>query len=748
MKTFSTSLFTGLLLLLLTQLVAQKEINLQLLDEVSHAAIENATFQYGQQFGLSDEKGNILLVFTEGNVLEFSHLNYGQWIIQSKDVVAGIIYRQENLQLLQPVTIIALRPKKEETKVMDFDVQDKLSHDGGAILNQTPLISGIRKSGSYGFDPVLRGFKYDQLNVVVNGVQSCAAACPNRMDPATSQIAPNMMASVEIFKGPHSLRYGSAFGGTINYISADPRFGKPTDMYGRFSTSYEGNGKIFRTEALVGFSGVRYDLGLFGSLSKGGDYQDGEGNTVLSSFYRGSLGANLGLQVNEQQTLSFTVTRNQARDVRFPALPMDLRNDDTWLLNVSHEVKVEGKDLKAWKTSVYANFVDHLMDNGLKNLDPRMMNAATDATTKSYGGRTEGQWLIGSNQLFAGLDSKFEEAEGIRTRAFLLGPMAGKIIYDNAWQYALINKTAVFGEYHFKIAKINAMFSGRFEYNQAQLKDGDENFMSLYPSVENAQINPSISIGGIRSFEKGLSIGLWMGRAVRSASMTERYINYFPVGLDPYEMVGNPELLAEKNHQLDITIAYRQSNSKVELSLFSSLLTDYISSEINTDLTPKIPSSPGVRQFQNVDEALLAGFELNWQQQLFAGMQHQLSIAYTYGQDQNSKEALPEIAPLDMRYSLTGQYLDDKLRPEFILRYVLAQDRISTAFGEKETPAFALLDFSIHYQISPLLNISASANNLLDEAYYEHLTRSVRATPTAIYAPGRNFGISLSLDLM
>lgn len=739
-------------MLLAMMLIGQNEISLQLLDATNQEPIQSATFQYGQQSGLSDDEGRITIVFTKGNMLELSHLNYGQWSMSSQEVEkalsSGIIHKKETFQYIQPVTIIALRPKKQASKTMDFDIQDKLSHDGGTVLNQSPLINGIRKSGSYGFDPVLRGFKYDQLNVVINGVQSCAAACPNRMDPATSQIAPNMMASVEIFKGPHSLRYGSAFGGTINFISPKPRFIETKDTYGRLSSAYESNGNITRTEGLIGFSGKKYDLGVYGSLSKGDDYFDGEGNTVSSSFYRGSLGTNLAVQLNKNQIVNLSATRNQARDARFPALPMDLREDDTWLFNAGHEINLKKGKLHSWKTNVYGSLVNHLMDNGLKNLNPRMMNAATDATNKSYGGRTEGEWLWGTNQVFAGLDSKFEEAEGIRTRSFLLGPMAGKTVYDNAWQHALINKTALFGEYHFKLGHIHTMLSARLERNQAQLKNIDEGFASLYPTVENEQLNPSISIGGIRNYEKGFSIGLWLGRAVRSASMTERYINYFPVGLDPYEMVGNPELLQEKNHQLDLVFGYKSHQSKIELSFFSAVLKDYISSEIRADLSPKIPNSPGVRQYINIDQALLTGFELNWQQELLSSLHHQLSLAYTYGQDHASKEALPEIAPLDIRYSLMGQYLDNKLNPELKVRYVMEQNRVSTIFGETKTPAFVLLDFNVQYQISKILSMSVSVNNLLDEAYYEHLSRSVRSTTNAIYAPGRSFVLSLSLDLM
>ncbi len=119
-----------------------------------------------------------------------------------------------------------------------------MEHDGAQILNQLPAFNSIRKGGNYGFDPVFRGIKYDQLNVVLNGAQSATAACPNRMDPPTSQMAPNMMDRIEILKGPYALRYGTGFGATINFIPAKLRHTSEPDIYGKASTGYETNGDL------------------------------------------------------------------------------------------------------------------------------------------------------------------------------------------------------------------------------------------------------------------------------------------------------------------------------------------------------------------------------------------------------------------------------------------------------------------------------------------------------------------------
>jgi iron complex outermembrane recepter protein len=146
-----------------------------------------------------------------------------------------------------------------------------------------------------------------------------------------------------------------------------------------------------------------------------------------------------------------------------------------------------------------------------------------------------------------------------------------------------------------------------------------------------------------------------------------------------------------------------------------------------------------VRQFVNIGQAFKTGFEFSWHQAWFAGIQHHLSLAYTYAQDLERAEPLPEIPPLDIRFSLSGSYLKNSLRPEIALRHVATQDRISPQFGETQTPSFTLLDAQIGYQVFKSLHITAGVQNIFDAAYYEHLNRFVATMARPIYAPGRNF---------
>lgn len=726
---------------------AQQSSTIKFLDQKSKEPIIGLNYRYGFQRGISDETGTVTLLPDTESTLFLSHISYGTWSLDPMEVKnafeAKETFREESFHGLQPVSVISLKMSEDKDQKIMISDHERLHHDAGAILALNPAISGIRKGGNFGFDPVLRGFKYDQLNVVINGIQTANAACPNRMDPPTSQVALNRIREVEILKGPHALRYGIGLGGTINYIQESPDFRGQSGMYGRFSSMFESNGEVWRNEGRVGFQGSNYDVGILGSYSTGNDYLDGNGIPIPSGFERGTFGIYADVLAGKKDLLQFSVNRNFARDADFPSLGMDLRTDDTGMGSLKHTRTFTGQPLVQWTNSAYFTRVDHLMDNLLREITPRMMNASTPAITQNWGLRTEGEWRMSRGKLFAGLDYKQEAADGTRSREILMGPMKGKVFYDNLWQDAQISKTGAFANYLFPIGSTVFTASGRLEINQAKANNPAEEFTQLHAKLDNTQLNPGISIGAQKELGKSFSLGIWAAGVRRSGSLLERYINYLAVGLDPWEMVGDPTIKPETNYELDLVLGYERDKIAVELTLFLSYLDDYISS-VKTDLKPRLATSPGVRQYVNLDEAFKSGAELSFRQTLTSQISHSLQFAYTYGKDLDLDAPLPEIAPLDVRYRLAGHFLDGKLHTGASLRFVTAQNRVSEVFGERTTPGFTLLDLDVSYPLGKMLLIKGGVQNLLDETFYEHLSRPIGLDKSPMYAPGRNFFVMVS----
>lgn len=720
----------------------------RVVDQSTREPIIGLNYHYGLVSGISNDVGVIQIQYSPTENIHLSHINYGKWTLNpselKKVLEKGMLFRAEWLMNLQPVTVISLKMTDEKDQKILISDRERLHHDAGAILNLNPVINGIRKSGAFAFDPVMRGFKYDQLNVVIDGLQTANAACPNRMDPPTSQVSLNRIKQVEILKGPHALRYGIGLGGTINYIQEDPNFSSSSQVNGRFSTMYESNGNIFRNEGSVAFTGTNHDVGVMGSWSKGSDYTDGDGNIVPANFMRGTLGMYGDIRLGRADLLQVTVNRNFARDVDFPTLAMDLRSDDTWMGSVRHSRIFQNRTLQSWITSGYFTLVDHLMDNLIRELNPRMMNARTPANTQNYGARTEGSWNLAGGKLFVGADYRSEAAQGIRAREFLMGPMAGRTVLDNAWQDPHIQKLGTFATYSFPVREYVFSASARLDVNYAEADNTMPEFENATNASKVTQLNPGLSLGLKRDVAEHFNFGIWLARVQRSGSIMERFINYFPVGVDPFEMVGNPDLKAETNNQLDFVLGYTKESIQIEFSPFVAYLTDYITAE-KTDLTPRIASSPGVRQFVNIKSAIKTGFEFSFNQYIGAGIQHQFAAAYTYGQNLSLTEALPEIAPMDIRYALIGNHLENKLHTAIRLRHVIGQNRISESFGERMTPKFTLLDADVSFNFTNQLAIKGGAQNLFNQTYYEHLNRPIGVDRMPMFSPGRNFFVMLRM---
>ena len=742
-------IFTICLLIIGMQVYSQNTI--QLLDKETQDPISFAHFLYQNQKGSSNANGEFEINYLKGEKLIISHVNYGKVTISDEAINAAIksskLYLSKTYVSLLPTTVIARKKTANESETMKITSSDKLSHDAGEFLSQSAMVGGIRKSGSYGFDPVIRGFKYDQLNIVMDNGMGATAACPNRMDPPISQVPLNMVDRVEIMKGPHSLRYGTSFGGSIHFKSSSNGFSDKASVFGRATGSFESNGEIFRTEALAGTKGKFYNVGIFGAYSEGSDYEDGNGDKVASGFNRRNIGLAANLKLSNSQSIQISANSNYAEDVDFPALNMDLREDDTKLISFGHKITFKNSVLASISTSANASFVDHEMDNLTKNLNPRKVNAITEAETKNYAFRSETAFQFKESSLFAGIDYKSEEADGTRSREMLMGSMAGNTVFDNIWQDSKIEKLGVFGEYHFSLSETYFIASTRFEHNSAESRDKAPSIINSVVNDPSDEVNFSFSFGATRDLSESLRMGIWFGKAERSGSLTERFINHIPVDVDPYERIGNPDLDPEINYQLDYNVNWKTDLFALDVNLFASWLRDYISSEIRSDIPPLMASAPGVKQFVNIDKAVMRGFEINFNQNISNSLYHRLNLAYTYGKNKEINQPLPEIPPLDIRYSLGAFLCKQKFIPEFMLRHAAKQDRIAENFGETKTPDFTVLDFKASYLVSDHFRVIGGIRNLFDEAYYEHLSRSVKGSNQPIYAPGRNFYLTLSLNL-
>ncbi|HRO84922.1 MAG TPA: TonB-dependent receptor [Niabella sp.] len=745
MKIYSIKSFSVTILLFITiQVNSQKPI--LIIDRETDMPIAGVNYRLGNQKGESNREGKIFITLNSKDDLLLTHISYNTFRLSPVELKSAMEQGYVQLipadgALLSPVVLFSLKGRALKEKVR-LSNGEWVQHDAGQVLQQIPGFSAIKKSGGFAFDPTFRGFKADQLNVLTNGALSTLAACPSRMDPPTSQVLISQIEQLEVLKGPHNFRYGPAVGGVINFKTSPPEFIEGHKVFGRINGGFESNGEIYRTEGALGTKSKNMQLSATGSYSKGHDYKDGNDSVMSANFERASVGIHSDFLINKKNVLNLSATRSFAKNVDFPTLMMDLLSDKAWMLQGGYKVNGLGNWITSWHTQGYASFVDHLMGNkfrpGAVNMD-----ANTSAQTKVLGGRMEFAVINSKTELYFGIDKKDEWEDGNREKRMLTGPMAGKTIIDTIWQDSRQTRAGFFADWHYQLSKFRLSVSARIDAVKSDANAPASKFKNQYADLKSTDINPSMSIGFSRQWDSQWFTGLWLGRGVRSASISEKFINSLAIGIDPFEMLGNPQLKPEANHQIDGIVGYKSARSSIQFNGFGSMVTNYISS-VKTKIPP-VYGGPGVRQYINIDKALLYGFELSWTHKWLPVLLHQFSATYTYGKNNESKKPLPQIAPLDIRLLLEGSVWKNRLIPYSQIRYVAKQDRVADDYGEVKTPEFSVVDLGVRTEFSKKIQISVAVNNLFNKAYREHLSRFI-AVGKPLNSPGRNFIIMASYN--
>ncbi len=655
-----------------------------------------------------------------------------------------IFLQEKPIILVEEIVVTGTRTASYvQADYLRKDFESQQPKDLGNYMRNVPNVSAIRRGG-YGLDPVLRGFKYDQLNIQIDGGARVEGACPSRMDPPMAHISSGDLEKIEILKGPYALRFGPSFGGIINMVMAAPERFESFTVGAQFAGGYESNFDGWQNRISVSGGSSLYDFRLSGGITNYNNYTDGAGTTIPAAFDKSDYTLKLGINPLRNHRVQVSFRQVFARDVMFPSLPMDERKDDTSIFIIDYAARNVSPLVNSFNVKAYYSDVEHLMDNRDKPT-AAMTNAVTDVTTSVTGFRTETGLVVNSNVFFIGLDYAQTDKSGFRTREFIAGPRQGTILTDNVWQGASITNLGLFGELRTSLGDAQIIAATRIDFNEGKSEKPDNSFSEMYSSMNSEFTNISVSAGVTQAVTRNLELSLFAGRGVRSPGISERYINFLPIGVDRYDYIGNPQLKPEINNNIDLGFRMRTTAGMVNGNVFYSYVQDFISPEL-TDLEGKNMDVLGVKRFSNITSATLTGFEFGWSSLFGDALNININAAYTHGKNSDTDEYLPEIPPLEGRISASYVFLQGKLMPEISLRAVSEQNNISETFGESRTPGFVLANVAVRYAPFQFINISAGVNNIFDKAYYEHLNRRNREDGSSLYEPGRVFYVNIGLS--
>jgi iron complex outermembrane receptor protein len=692
--------------------------------------------------------------------------------------VAAISQQVADTIHLKSVEIIGT-PDPATIKIEKKSIEQLPVSDAGMLLREVPGISGVKKGGSVS-DPVIRGFRFSQLSVMADDGLKVEGGCPNRMDPVTSHIESDDIESIDVIKGPYALRYGPVLGGTVRLNTFKPVPYDHFQIHAKFRTSLSSNPLGINQYALLRGGGKKFYFGISGSYKDFGDYHDGDGNKVSSSFRKYNFSVAAGYRPFPGHELILTMHQNFGRDVKFPALPMDEIKDNTNLLSADYHILFNRRVLRKLDFKIYNSDVYHEMDNSFRPAYSQvvapysgLMQAVAKVDALNTGGRCELNFVSGKHEINTGIDLENVAKDGGRVMTMIMTMSSietTSVKTTNLWKEARLLNSGLFGEYSLYLGKYKARFAARLDYNQADSQDTlvlKKDGVSYFGETNSSFINFSANAGIIRVLGKNQLLSFHAGRSMRSPDLTERFIKFLVVGYDNYDYLGNPELRPEINYQADIiyNLSYL-GTGKLTLNGFVSMVEDYISGVIlpSSVATPKSMGALGVKQFMNVGRAYFTGFEATCLSPEYKGLTADISAAFTYGiqakssrnifedgqavgtQDIND-DAVQEIPPFEARLNVNYSFLKDRMQAGIGTRFVASQKHVSLSYYENETPGFVLMNLMMKYSINKTVSVSAGVQNLFNKNYYEHLNRRIVGSTEKLYEAGRNFYLNLLVDL-
>ncbi|GAB1403411.1 TonB-dependent receptor [Lentimicrobium sp.] len=669
--------------------------------------------------------------------------------------IVTLVSAQTDTLVLEEILITAKSPVNiYKSNIEGRVIQVENPHDGGAMfINQAGF--GVEKRGNYGMEPVLRGFKYGQLNVLIDGGVQSSNACPNRMDPAISQVAPEEIEKIEVIKGPFSVRYGPALGGIINIVNRKPDRTSGKKLTGNVEAGYQSNGGNIYSNLFVQSVFKKIDFSFNAGYKDYGDYKSGSGQQIASSFTRFGYAAKLGYQFSENRRLQLSWRQSLAKDILYAGLPMDADKDNSSMLSLDYAVNGLTPLVKSLKIKGYGSYVDHEMSNTNRPAY-QAVHAVSPVTARVMGARSEmGMQLFAGNLLYAGVDFRHVAKEGYRERLIFKNTCTGEVFevpkqfFDNTWQDSYQNDLGIFLENKYEFSSTLFWTLGvRSDFISYGINDPVTGFKEHY----NNQITPGsrMDVSATTSFTwflpKGYGFFVAAARSTRAPELSELFINHLSIGMDAYEYLGNPNLKSEVNNQFDIRMEKKAGGLTLFADVFYAYIQNYISASVDTTIlriyTP-CQEPKYTKVFNNISKAVLTGFEtgLNWQ--IKEAFTYSLSVSYTYGENLSWKEPLPEITPLTVQTSLA--YKSDKFDTRLHGRFVNEQSRVSASFDETKTAGFAVFDFYAAYTLWQSFDIMLNVRNIFDTNYVEHLSRAYKAMDISslYYEPGRsiNFGL-------
>ncbi|MEO1263953.1 MAG: TonB-dependent receptor [Bacteroidota bacterium] len=543
-------------------------------------------------------------------------------------------------------------------------------------------------------DILLRGSTFTQVLVLIDGLKM--------NDPLTGHfngyipVTPAEIERVEVMKGPAASIYGpDAVGGVINIITKTFSNKKEEDKKEIVGQLNYGQNQLTNTQQGIYFKKDKLSV---------------------------SAGFNLNKSIGEQ-------------------IPEEVIDTNTTLSEYRTFF-----DIKTVSAAFKYKLKDGLLLKGRTAYDHRDFNARYFYTTSPFDKSTEITQTWWNHLQLASITDKsssdFNVAYKFNTDEFIFNP---DFPSTNNHKTRFLNFTFN----HLRPIGRNFTLRAGWQADRRSIESNDRGnhedwhfgvyAMAVYRPIAGMNINGGVRLDYDENYETEISpqinisyalpsivLRAAVGRSIRAADYTERYVSNNLQNLTPGRSLGNPDLAAERSWSEEIGFDYFINNNwKIKATAFirqSDNLIDYVNTnESEISGVGNLQENENYFFAKNISSVNTRGFEIENQlnKSISENIYLQLNIGYTYLETSNDEDIISVYISSHARHLINSSFILNANRFNFSIngiyknRNVQQAETINSALEE----SYAVFSSRVGYFLTENFGINMQLHNMLDKKY-------------------------------
>lgn len=604
------------------------------------------------------------------------------------------------------------------------------------FLEKSTRITMIKR-GNYAWEPAMNNMLSERLSVTIDGMQ-IFGACTDKMDPITSYVDVSNLSEIHVNSGQQGLENGATIGGGVDLVLQKSYFGEPKQNFG-LDLGYESNPNAKIVSAEYNVSRQKYFINTDVLYREADNYSAGGGEEVhFSQYQKFNVSMASGIKLNEESALVGTFIYDQANDVGYPALTMDVSLAKAIIGSLAYEYNSQASFISDFESKVYFNTIEHVMDDTNRPDVPIHMDMP--GWSETFGFYAKAKIQKNQHQFLSNFNGYYNRSKAEMT--MYPNDPNESLMFMLTWPDVQTYYSGLFVEDIWSLnntdqIKLDARIGGQVE----NIAD-DFGFNSLkifYPNMDRSQ--QRFLFGLNATYSKVLNNFDWMlglGHGQRAPSVSEAYGFYLFNSFDNFDYIGNPELGNEKSTEINFKVSYKKANFGLGLESSFFYINDYIIGVIDPSLSEMTIGADGVKIYSALDYATIWNTYVNGDFSFWQNWHLMAKIGYSLGQDMDGGN-LPLISPVTYQAGL--HFKKNMFDVEVLLNGAGEQRNFSPDFGENQTEAYAVFNINGSY------NFYLGKNTIFFKAGIENIFDVNYSTYTDwnnIPRMGRNFFVNIS----